>query len=164
MENWQTALRKQYYKRDPEANPIGPEPLSGFMRAESVHDAPTPFTQDASAGAGEPSADRDPSAETPSRNATPTPGSVPYTRQGSPVPVSRNSVSVDPRPLTHPVDDSEREGSKDWLELPMLTKLDTLHHLIEWQFHNPLRLRGVMKDDDETAQWVSPNLFARFFC
>jgi len=46
------------------------------------------------------------------------------------------------------------EESKDWLTLPMLTKLDSLHLLTEWQFHNVNRLRTIMKDDDETAQWA----------
>jgi hypothetical protein len=46
------------------------------------------------------------------------------------------------------------EESKDWLGLPMLTKLDSLHLLTEWQFHNVNRLRSIMKDDDETAQWA----------
>jgi hypothetical protein len=46
------------------------------------------------------------------------------------------------------------EESKDWLSLPMLTKLDSVHLLTEWQFHNVNRLRTIMKDDDETAEWV----------
>ena len=46
------------------------------------------------------------------------------------------------------------EESKDWLSLPMLTKLDSLHLLTEWQFHNVNRLRTIMKDDDEAAQWA----------
>jgi len=59
------------------------------------------------------------------------------------------SMSVDGQGLTQP-----EEESKDWLTLPMLTKLDTLHLLTEWQFHNVNRLRTIMKDDDETAQWA----------
>lgn len=27
MDNWQTVLRRQYLRRDPELNPLGPEPL-----------------------------------------------------------------------------------------------------------------------------------------
>jgi len=52
-------------------------------------------------------------------------------------------------------DEGERSQTQDWLDLPMLMKLDSLHQLIEWQFHNPSRLRAIMKDDDESAQWVS---------
>ncbi len=59
------------------------------------------------------------------------------------------SMSVDGAPLTESM-----EESKDWLTLPMLTKLDSLHLLTEWQFHNVNRLRTIMKDDDEMAQWA----------
>ena len=44
---------------------------------------------------------------------------------------------------------------KDWHDLPMLSKLDSINLLVEWMFHNPHRIRSIMKDDDETAQWVS---------
>jgi hypothetical protein len=37
----------------------------------------------------------------------------------------------------------------------MLVKLDSIHLLMEWQFQNPQRLRTIMKNDDETALWVS---------
>ena len=50
----------------------------------------------------------------------------------------------------------EEEESKDWLELPMMEKLDSLHLVIEWQFQNPYRLRQLMKDDDDGANWVRP--------
>lgn len=45
--------------------------------------------------------------------------------------------------------------SKDWLELPMLEKLDTLYLLTEWQFENTIRVRTIMKSNDENASWVS---------
>lgn len=48
----------------------------------------------------------------------------------------------------------EEEESKDWLDLPMLQKLDSLHILVEWQFQNPHRVRQLMKDDDDAANWV----------
>jgi len=44
---------------------------------------------------------------------------------------------------------------RDWHDLPMLSKLDSINLLIEWMFHNPNRIRSIMRDDDETAQWVS---------
>jgi hypothetical protein len=59
------------------------------------------------------------------------------------------SMSVESAPLSEPA-----EESKDWLSLPMLTKLDSLHLLTEWQFHNVNRIRTIMRDDDETAQWA----------
>jgi hypothetical protein len=52
---------------------------------------------------------------------------------------------------------------KNWLDLPMLVRLDSLHLLTEWQFHNPLRLRSIVKDDDETAKWVSALVFSYLF-
>lgn len=42
----------------------------------------------------------------------------------------------------------------DWADLTMEQKLEALHALIEWQFQNPLRLRQLMKSDDEGATWV----------
>ena len=44
---------------------------------------------------------------------------------------------------------------RDWHDLSMLSKLDSMNLLIEWMFHNPHRIRSIMRDDDETAQWVS---------
>ena len=43
---------------------------------------------------------------------------------------------------------------KDWLDLPLLTRLDSLHLLTEWQFQNPHRLRQFMKDDGDAGHWV----------
>lgn len=61
----------------------------------------------------------------------------------------------DDQPIDHPkADEEEEEESKDWLDLPMLEKLDSLHLLTEWQFQNPYRLRQLMKDDDDGANWV----------
>ena len=50
--------------------------------------------------------------------------------------------------------EQEQQASKDWLELPMLVKLDSMHMLMEWQFQNPTRLRTLMRNDDENASWV----------
>lgn len=46
------------------------------------------------------------------------------------------------------------EESKDWRDLPMLVKLDSMYLLMEWQFQNPMRLRTLMRSDDENASWV----------
>ncbi|KAH9958538.1 hypothetical protein BC827DRAFT_1261223 [Russula dissimulans] len=152
LESWQTALRKQYRKRDPDLNPIGPE---------FVVQLPTP-APDSPAGPD----DQEPKAESVS---TPGPSSNPLHqldsgetddgefkqgRSGEPSiepkldEMETESMSVEGPPLTQP-----EEESKDWLTLPMLMKLDSLHLLTEWQFHNVNRLRTIMKDDDETAQW-----------
>ena len=53
------------------------------------------------------------------------------------------------------VEEEAVEESKDWLKLPMLEKLDSLHLLTDWQFQNPHRVRQLMKDDDDAANWVS---------
>jgi len=49
----------------------------------------------------------------------------------------------------------EQQKSMDWFDLSMLEKLESMHALTEWQFHNPTRLRMIMKSDDELALWVS---------
>jgi hypothetical protein len=55
---------------------------------------------------------------------------------------------------TEPLQESKQLPQIDWLDLPIVKKLDSLHTLMEWQFQNPNRLRTQMKDDDEDAQWV----------
>lgn len=47
------------------------------------------------------------------------------------------------------------QGSRNWLDLSILEKLDSLHLLTEWQFQNPHRLRSLMKDDGDHGLWVS---------
>jgi hypothetical protein len=56
---------------------------------------------------------------------------------------------------TDPAREADSKDFEDWLDLPMLVKLDSMHALIEWQFQKPLRLRAIMKNDDEVAEWVS---------
>ena len=46
------------------------------------------------------------------------------------------------------------EASRDWFDLSMLEKLDSLHLLTEWQFNNPHRLRTTMRSDGDYAEWV----------
>jgi hypothetical protein len=145
-------LRKQYKKRDPDLNPIGPEP---------VVQLPTP-APDSPAGPD----DQEPKAESvsspgPSSGHTlgnhhqphdPEPGhSAHLAAELKPDEMKLESMSVESTPLTEP---EPAEESKDWLSLPMLTKLDSLHLLTEWQFHNVNRIRTIMRDDDETAQWA----------
>lgn len=48
----------------------------------------------------------------------------------------------------------DQEESKNWLELPMLTKLDSMYLVTEWQFQNPTRLRTLMRSDNDDATWV----------
>ncbi|KAF7316997.1 DALR-1 domain-containing protein [Mycena chlorophos] len=117
LDTWQSALRKQYKRRDPDANPIGPEPASSpraaHFRYDSVHSEGGP--SDA------PSAGPDPELE--------------------------------PEPEQNGQDASKEEETKDWLDLSMLEKLDSMQQVTEWLFHNPMRLRTLMKSDDEDATW-----------
>lgn len=49
---------------------------------------------------------------------------------------------------------AEPDDSKDWAQLSMLEKLESLHTLAEWHFQTPLRLRSMMRSDDDIASWV----------
>jgi hypothetical protein len=151
LENWQTGLRKQYKKRDPDLNPIGPEP---------VVQLPTPGP-DSPAGPDDDEVKPE-SVSTPGLSTGPLQGSPHQagTAETDDPPGSSStqlkldemkveSMSIQGTPLDEPM-----EESKDWLTLPMLTKLDSLHLLTEWQFHNVNRIRTIMKNDDETAQWA----------
>ncbi|KAJ6603991.1 hypothetical protein B0H10DRAFT_1957566 [Mycena sp. CBHHK59/15] len=47
------------------------------------------------------------------------------------------------------------EEPKDWLGLPMLTKLDSIHLMTKWHFQNPKRLRSLKSDDEGDPTSVS---------
>ncbi|KAJ7895858.1 hypothetical protein B0H13DRAFT_2034594 [Mycena leptocephala] len=130
LDNWQAALRKQHNRRDPTSNPIGPEPHSASpeprYRYESVSvDDATRLEGDLAASDMAGSALASDSRANTEEKASPTPD---------------------------PTGEEEQE-SKNWLDLPMLAKLDSMHLLTEWQFQNPTRLRTLMKSDDEDATW-----------
>ncbi|KAI0353807.1 hypothetical protein OH77DRAFT_1427123 [Trametes cingulata] len=157
IDNWQSALRRQYLRRAPELNPIGPEPkvlsressaaLSEADREDAKEDVATeskPSTLENAPSEGKHSGDEaeksqfEPKGEA-STKSGPEPqgdGEVPAGSKG------KERLKME-----------EAEESKDWLDLPMLAKLDSLHLLTDWQFHNPHRVRQIMKDDDEAANW-----------
>jgi len=146
LSNWQTALRKQYNRRDPSANPIGPEP----GRSDPADDH-----AEASMNADPDATNADGSLvmeDGPARDGTPS------SRQVSCQPsIGRNSVQprTETRQNSTAADDDVPSGpSLNWTELPMLIKLESMHTLAEWHFHNPTRLRTIMKNDDELASWV----------
>ncbi|KAH7912308.1 hypothetical protein BJ138DRAFT_1148631 [Hygrophoropsis aurantiaca] len=147
LDNWQIALRKQYYKRDPNANPIGPiEQLSNSVIAHSSRASTVP--RDQSVAASEPHREYDNetwSNDAPSANKP----EDPTIHDGGVDPVDASAS----KPVDEAIQPEETGKSLDWLDLPMLTKLDSLYTLQEWQFQNPPRLRTLMKDDDESAQW-----------
>lgn len=153
LDTWQTSLRKQYKKRNPDLNPIGPEPVVQLPtpapdspagpddeepKAESVS-TPGPSSGHTLGDTHQPNA-----AKTDDHDLKPGHSAHSVTDE-----MKLESMSVEGSPLAEPA-----EESKDWLSLPMLTKLDSLHLLTEWQFHNVNRIRTIMRDDDETAQWA----------
>jgi hypothetical protein len=139
LDNWQTGLRKQYARRDPAANPIGFEPKKStakfILEPIDIKDEPITTPVDTPAAAT----------------------SVPP--EGSAEPAEVPAQSQDGEPMeTDETDALAPSELKDWFDLPMLTKLDSLHLLTEWQFQNPNRIRTIMKNDDETAQWVGGHI------
>ncbi|KAF7978847.1 hypothetical protein HWV62_44657 [Athelia sp. TMB] len=151
LDNWQTVLRKQYLKRDPEANPIGPEPPHPSEQESSPD--PEPLTADPM--------ETKPEEGEPDAAATALVGDAVKEEVGSDAeaPESRRITTTPEHQDTHSPHASKYEGtpiveeSKNWLDLPMLEKLDSMHLLTEWEFHNPQRVRTLMKDDDEGAFW-----------
>ncbi|KAJ7573887.1 hypothetical protein C8J56DRAFT_980774 [Mycena floridula] len=155
-DNWQTALRKQYYKRDPFANPIGPEP-SLSPKDERQNSVPGEYTTPDP----HPEMTAEDDSTVPNPDSTPAPES---TRDNSMPPEDTKADQDDlpprppkPRMFQHLTDaqvaELEQQESRNWLDLTMLEKLDSIHLLTEWQFHNPTRVRTLMRDDDEGALW-----------
>ncbi|KAI0297293.1 hypothetical protein B0F90DRAFT_1740819 [Multifurca ochricompacta] len=158
LENWQTALRKQYKKRDPHLNPIGPEPV--VQLPTPAPDSPTgPEDEEhkaESVSTPGPSSAHLPMNPHQQANAMEIDDHE-FKRDHSMVPSSdmkvNDELKAEPPNVEEIPDPRSEEESKDWLTLSMLMKLDSLHLLTEWQFHNVNRLRTIMRDDDETAQW-----------
>lgn len=151
-DSWQNVLRRQYQRRDPEASPIGLLPRSKHFIVESSRASTAPPGALSEVPFDEPereneSLERDQSATAPSPdNVVPVEGSVEDTEHISATKVEEEDASSET--LEAP------EKQVDWLNLSMLTKLESLHTLAEWQFQNPLRVRQQMKTDDEQATWV----------
>ncbi|KAJ7202501.1 hypothetical protein B0H12DRAFT_1162635 [Mycena haematopus] len=146
LNNWQSALRKQHNRRDPTSNPIGPEPHTGAhgprYRYESVSiDDPTATAVDATLEPAEDITEADDGLAA-SEKAAFSSGSRAHTEEKT-----TSAPDLDPQ------EEEEKQDTKDWLDLPMLVKLDSMHLLTEWQFQNPTRLRTLMKSDDEDATW-----------
>ncbi|KAG5637972.1 hypothetical protein H0H81_002416 [Sphagnurus paluster] len=160
LSNWQTALRKQYRKRDPAANPIGPEPrVDELDQASSpspeeylddIHDESKDHeVEDSGDNVARPSVNPDEILESTRASTADRALSIGasvkgFSLQPSELDLKQSSLGDDP---------TQQEESKNWLDLPMLTKLDSMHILTEWQFQNALRLRTLMRSDDENASW-----------
>ncbi|EAU85649.2 hypothetical protein CC1G_10921 [Coprinopsis cinerea okayama7 len=140
LDNWQNALRKQYDRRDPDANPLGPPTATAATnsRLSSVLKEEEPEKPSSETGDAKDEDDKQPNGTDPSEG-----------------PSSRQQTEDPPtRPIAEEEDTEKNiKPTVDWSELDMLQKLETLHTLIEWQFQNPLRLRSIMKSDDEFASW-----------
>lgn len=147
-------------KRDPQANPLGSEPKD--LKHAKEEEEPTSIDQEpvasqpvhndginidsASFGVPEASGSSYPAPEDFSEQKSDIQSrqsSVPGKREAS---VSKPAAQDDSAEEIQPV---------DWFDLPLLSKLETMHTLAEWQFQNPARLRTIMKTDDEMATWVS---------
>ncbi|KAG2036286.1 hypothetical protein BDR03DRAFT_866433 [Suillus americanus] len=157
VDNWQTALRKQYMRRDPDANPIGPIQQIYINVAESSRASTAPphpseigeqlvleevkksmVHEDGASADGD--AVPDDSAD-----------AVEIKSEETKIDESKDEVTGSSSEALH--DSEQLQQQMDWLDLPTVRKLDSLHTLMEWQFHNPNRLRTQMKDDDENAEW-----------
>jgi hypothetical protein len=147
-------LRKQYARRDPQADPLAPlivdhtSPelsLSAALDGEpiTVHDLPFEGASHPIPASKEVN-DVDTIENAPSPSAEALTASVDATTE-------TNGGSVPPPSDSEP---SMETRHHDWLQLPMLTKLESMYTLTEWQFMNPNRLRQQMKSDDEDASWV----------
>ncbi|OJA10917.1 hypothetical protein AZE42_08233 [Rhizopogon vesiculosus] len=157
VDNWQTALRKQYTRRDPDANPIGPiqqmyANVAESSRASTAPPLPseiievvqevdkTTMMHEDGASEGSPPANRGIVPEDPTEGES----------GESTVDQRKDDVVAS---SAEPLQESKQLQQIDWLNLPIVKKLDSVHTLMEWQFQNPNRLRTQMKDDDEDAQW-----------
>ncbi|KAH7884569.1 hypothetical protein F5I97DRAFT_1929415 [Phlebopus sp. FC_14] len=146
-DNWQASLRRQYVRRDPNASLLL---LLGHVQSV-VTDSPR--------GSTAPTVQTSVSSETPRNEGNDWEKGDNALVDGDMA--SRDTTENSYHTVELQVEDQEPEqdipeGSEkqiNWLDLPMLTRLDSLHTLTEWQFHNPHRVRSQMRDDDETAQW-----------
>ncbi|KAJ3559421.1 hypothetical protein NM688_g348 [Phlebia brevispora] len=164
IDNWQSALRKQYLRRDPEANPLGIEPPAPSRKHsreptvfsepaldpdhvakedESVPHTPQTNTAENEASNAEPSSPAAASAATPQK--TEDEGDTKGRTSHNEAVKMEDGVGEDGLP--------QPDEPKDWFDLSLFTRLDSLHLLTEWQFQNPHRLRQIMKDDGDAAQW-----------
>ncbi|KAG6333333.1 hypothetical protein ID866_5766, partial [Astraeus odoratus] len=153
-DNWQNVLRRQYLRRNPDANPIGPLEQTQFCGVESSR-ASTVGPPHAH-GSVDTRSSKDLEDEVQRQDTQ----QEVHAMNGLSSQIDESvdvhgSLELLKTEYQDPsVDHSQQTGKQiNWLDLPMLTKLESLHTLVEWQFQNPLRLRSQMKNDDENAQW-----------
>ncbi|KAJ3809360.1 hypothetical protein F5876DRAFT_44013 [Lentinula aff. lateritia] len=154
LNNWQTTLRRQYTKRDPVANPIGPEPIK---EDDYAYEITSPEPSSTKEGTNEPTDDTVVRSKPSSREHSmfPQNGKARMVKPEDDSTTSATSrekshLSREKEPFS---DNAPEEESRDWLSLTMLERLDSLHLLTEWQFQSPKRVRMLMKSDDDQASW-----------
>ncbi|KAG0708112.1 hypothetical protein DFH29DRAFT_1047975 [Suillus ampliporus] len=157
IDNWQTALRKQYMRRDPDANPIGPiqQIYANVAESSRASTAPPLPSETAEELLQEEAKKRVAHDDGTSVDGDAVPDdladAVEDKSEEPKIDQSKDEVIAS---SSEGLQDSEQPQQQiDWHDLPTIKKLESLHTLIEWQFHNPNRLRTQMKDDDENAQW-----------
>lgn len=156
VNNWQTVLRKQYMRRDPDENPIGPIQQIYANAAESSRASTAPpFPSETAEELVQEEAKKSVTHED---GASADGDAVPDDSADAVEDKSEETKIDDLKDeatasSSEVLQDSELQQQIDWLDLSTVKKLDSLHTLMEWQFHNPNRLRTQMKDDDENAQW-----------
>ncbi|KAH6913234.1 hypothetical protein BKA70DRAFT_1558612 [Coprinopsis sp. MPI-PUGE-AT-0042] len=141
LENWQNAMRKQYDKRDPDANPLGPPLIVTTSHSRQSPAAPVVEEKPSDL------MDVDEKPDTESHNGLASgPPSTRHQTEEPPLVEGNQGQDEDEKDVPQTV---------EWSELDMNQKLDAMHTLVEWQFQNPLRLRQIMKSDDDLASWRS---------
>ncbi len=166
LDNWQTILRRQYTRRDPQANPIGPEPLTAAQKSRATTvdsemamdgvngDVKNADVPDESLN-GVDHVTEDNVAQRENIESQDSKGEV---TNAESLKDNATKIEESDSAVVSGVNDGEEDvqpESKDWADLDMLEKLESIHMVMEWHFQNPLRIRGIMRSDDDYASWVS---------
>ncbi|KAF6757139.1 hypothetical protein DFP72DRAFT_248163 [Ephemerocybe angulata] len=143
-DNWQNALRRQYDRRNPEANPLGSPSTVHTANNSRYSSVLKEEEEDVKQENGE-EKEKEEGVEHDAEEA----------EAGGSNTASKEEEAEPKKKGGRAVSIVEEKTTVDWSELTMEQKLETLHTLLEWQFQNPARLRGIMKSDDESATWRS---------
>ena len=155
-------------KRDPDANPIGPEPERHTSESPSEIDPPSPtpnLEQEKDSvkdlvkeeGFVEPDL-KDEAIENTLTGQDTSMTSTTVAAETSKSPPDESAVKLNDTSFEVEKEQSPEiakvQPSRDWADLSMMEKLECMHTVMEWHFQNPLRLRTLMRSDDEYASWV----------
>ncbi|KAL5485769.1 hypothetical protein ACEPAI_6810 [Sanghuangporus weigelae] len=158
-DNWQSVLRRQYLRRDPTANPIGVEPptvrnsRAATVETEIKSEGRDSALPDDATSLGnhrrEEPAHEHSGNDDGERGAIGTPQDTEASDEKTASSLRANSVKKEDEDVSQ----NSQNTVKDWANLSMLEKLESIRTVIEWHFQSPLRLRSIMRSDDETASW-----------